>query len=224
MRLLTAGAALIASADAFTLTGAGMHVQSRARSVVLSEDVVDNWDNLPWGDPREGKPFGSADRDENGNSRLAAGGEVRRSNPPPVPNAITDATVIVPTEYMYIENDDEPWHATSKQTVVLTAPVAAEKVGAMLPFIAPEDELKEAYNTAGSAKDIKAAIDAALKKGARPGCPAITGAENMIKLFEKSAEDAKKKQAPPKKKVTAQGKGWDDMARAVAKVHDNSVA
>ena len=49
MRLLTAGAALIASADAFTLTGAGMHVQSRARSVVLSEDVVDNWDNLPWG-------------------------------------------------------------------------------------------------------------------------------------------------------------------------------
>ena len=34
---------------------------------------------------------------------------------------------------------------------------------------------QEAYNTAGSAKVIKAAIDAALKKGARPGCPAITG-------------------------------------------------
>ena len=56
------------------------------------------------------------------------------------------------------------------------------------------------------------------KAGARPGCPAIMDAEKIKKAAKDGAVKAGK--AP---KVAAQGKGWDDMARALGKTHDNSV-
>ena len=68
----------------------------------------------------------------------------------------------------------------------------------------------------------EAAMDKAVKAGARPGCAALKTGELLVTLFAKDAEAAmKKRPAAPKK--TVQGAGWDGAARELAKVHDNSV-
>jgi len=118
----------------------------------------------------------------------------------------------------YIENDDEPWHSTCVATTGLVKSVADETFAAALPFIAPEEDLLVALSKVASVGDIDAAVKAALAAGARPGCPAIMDAEKIKKSAKDGAVKAGK--AP---KVAAQGTGWDDMARALGKVHDNSI-
>jgi len=120
----------------------------------------------------------------------------------------------------YIDTDDEPWHSTCKpRTAVMTKGILDGSYTAALPFIAPEEALMDALRAVESEKDVDAAVAAALAAGARPGCPAIDTAEKMLAAAKK--DGALKAAAPAK--VAAQGKGWDDMGRALGKVHDNSV-
>lgn len=120
----------------------------------------------------------------------------------------------------YIENDDEPWHSTCRpRTATITKGTLESTFEAALPFVAPEEGLMEALRQADSIDAIEKAIAACLAAGGRKGCPAIVAAEKSIKLAQK---EGKVKKAPPAK-VSAQGKGFDDMSRAVAKTHDNSV-
>ena len=171
-------------------------------------------------DPREGKPFGDADRDEATGVRTVGG--VRAAEMAYQPSGITDATVLKP---QYIgTDDDEPWHASSRQTVAVSKADLDTGYTATLPFAQAEDDLTTATIAAKSAKDVKAAISAATSAGARPGCPAITTAEKVLAAFEKDGEDAASKAKPKGPKAGAQGKGWDGMARALGKTHDNSVA
>jgi len=118
----------------------------------------------------------------------------------------------------YIEDDDEPWHSTCVAKTGLTGAVATATYTAALPFIAPEEDLVVALSKVTSTGDVDKAIAEALKAGARPGCPAIMDAEKIKKSAKEGGVKAGK--AP---KVAAQGKGWDDMARGLGKVHDNSV-
>ncbi len=91
-----------------------------------------------------------------------------------------------------------------------------------LPFVAAEEGLEVALSKVEDAKAVQAAMDEAVKAGARPGCPALKTGDSLIALFKKDAEAAmKKRPKAPKKGV--QGAGWDGMARGLAKVHDNSV-
>jgi len=120
----------------------------------------------------------------------------------------------------YIEADDEPWHSTCRpKTAVITKGVLDSTLTSALPFLAPEDALLDALRAATDDGSIKSAVEACLSAGGRPGCPAIDTADKMLAEFKK---DGKFKKPPPAKK-TAQGKGFDDMARALGKVHDNSV-
>ena len=79
--------------------------------------------------------------------------------------------------------------------------------------------LMEALRKVTSEAEIDAAVAAGLANGCRPGCPTIETAEKMKAAAKK---EGKVKAAPPAK-VGAQGKGWDGMARALGKTHDNSV-
>jgi len=121
----------------------------------------------------------------------------------------------------YIEEDSEPWHATSKASpgyVDLEA-VASKVYSQALPFIAAEDALAVALSKVASVDDINKAVAACLAAGGRKGCPAILDAQKIIKAAEKDGE-VKPAKAP---KNPAQAAGWDSMSRGVAKVHDNSV-
>jgi len=118
----------------------------------------------------------------------------------------------------YIEDDDEPWHSTCVSSTALAKDMADGAFTSALPFIAPEEALVLALSKVKSAKDVDEAVAACLAAGGRPGCPAIMDAEKIKKSEKDGAVKAGK--AP---KVAAQGKGWDDMARALGKVHDNSV-
>ena len=77
----------------------------------------------------------------------------------------------------------------------------------------------DALRKVKSEADISAAVEAGLKNGCRPGCPAIDTAEKMLKAAKK---EGKVKAAPPAK-AGAAGKGWEGVGRELAKVHDNSV-
>ncbi|KOO21405.1 hypothetical protein Ctob_005313 [Chrysochromulina tobinii] len=183
-----------------------MHSPARACAPLMADVVSEN----PWNDPREGKPFGEAD----GPNRPI--GKVRGAVASYQPRGITDASVIKP---QYIETDDEPWHSTSKQTVVATKKLLEK---ADLPFVAAETGLDRDLSAVTDASGVKAAMDKAVKAGARPGCAALKTGELLVTLFAKDAEAAmKKRPAAPKK--TVQGAGWDGAERELAKVHDNSV-
>jgi len=189
-------------------------VNRPASAVMMADDIVDAVTAPTWNDPREGKPFGEAD----GPNRPI--GKIREAVEVYQPRGLSDATVIKPA---YIETDDEPWHATCKSTVALTADLASTSYSASLPFIDAENDLLTALSKVEKAADAKSAMDAALKAGARPGCPAIMSGEKLIASFAKDAEKALKDR-PKAPKTAAQGKGWDGMARQIGKVHDNSVA
>jgi len=232
---VTALVGLVGTANGFALTP---DLLSRPSSVVRSASQIQmNWVNTEdmvssapvWGDPREGKPFGDADRDEAkyvGTSdsgsfdvRKKIGG-VRTAEASKQPRGITDATVVKP---QYIETEDEPWHATCRPASVITKGDLESSLEAGLPFIAPETKLGDDTRAAKDGKAMKASIDAALKAGARPGSPAIKAAEKVLKAFEGGDKDAAEKAKPKAPKADGGGKGWD-VTRGLAKVHDNSVA
>jgi len=175
--------------------------------------------NPVWGDAREGKPFGEADRGDDG---MRTVGGVREGVEAYQPRGLSDATVIKP---QYIgTDDDEPWHASSRETVKVTRAALESGLTATLPFVAAEEALEAAARAAKNAGEVKSAISTATSSGARAGSPAIVAAEKVLAAFEKGDEEAVKKAKPKAPKVGVQGKGWDDMSRGVAKVHDNSVA
>jgi len=218
MRTVAAVAALLGATDAYTLTSCNRPATRASMGVIMSDDLVPM--NPVWNDPREGKPFGDADRDPATGLRKVGG--VRQAVEAYTPRGLSDATVIKP---QYIDtDDDEPWHATSRQTIVVGKAELDKGYEATLPFLAAEDALGDATRAAKDAKAIKAAIEAALKANARPGSPAVVAAEKVMAAFEKGDEKAAEKAKPKAPKVGAQGKGWDDMARALGKTHDNSVA
>jgi len=205
---MIANMVILASGYTLSMRAAPLvHSNVRACAPVMQEDIVDG---LPWGDPREGKPFGEAD----GPNRPV--GKVRGAVEAFQPRGITDASVIKPA---YIETEDEPWHASSRQTVVVTKSALE---AADLPFVDAEDGLIADLSGAEDAKAVQVAMDKAVKAGARPGCDALVTGETLVDLFKKDAEAAMKKR-PKAPNSGAQGKGWDGMARGVAKVHDNSV-
>lgn len=134
-------------------------------------------------------------------------------------NPVTYATSIAGRnmDNGYIEEDDEPWHASCKpSTTAPTAQLLEDALVKEVPYLAAEAALLVAMSEVKTKDDVKKAIDACLKAGGRPGCDAITKAEKAI------GDDGSV--TPIKMKVTAQGAGWDGMKRQVAKVHDNSVA
>ena len=95
-------------------------------------------------------------------------------------------------------------HSTSKQTVVATKKLLEK---ADLPFVAAEAGLDRDLSAVTDASGVKAAMDKAVKAGARPGCAALKTGELLVTLFAKDAEAAmKKRPAAPKK--TVQGAGW----------------
>jgi len=200
--------ALLSSGYTITMRPAtGVVSAQRACMPVMQDDL---WvEGNTWNDPREGKPFGDADGPNRPLGKVRNGVEVYQ------PRGITDASVIKP---QYIETDDEPWHSSSRQTVVATKQMITE---AQLPFVVAEDALMVALSGVDSDKAAQAAMDAAVKDGARPGCPALVTGEKVIAAYKKDAEAGKK--ARPKAPKDVQGKGWDDMKREIGKTHDNSV-
>ena len=97
---MIANMVILASGYTLSMRAAPLvHSNVRACAPVMQEDIVDG---LPWGDPREGKPFGEAD----GPNRPV--GKVRGAVEAFQPRGITDASVIKPA---YIETEDEPWCA-----------------------------------------------------------------------------------------------------------------
>jgi hypothetical protein len=220
--MLAAACALLGGANAYTLTpdvlGVRTAVRSSLRLAMMADEPVPL--NPVWGDAREGKPFGDADRDEASGLRTVGG--VREAVEAYQPRGLSDATVIKP---QYIgTDDDEPWHASSRQTVAVTKAALEDGFEATLPFVAAESALDAAVRAAKSAGEIKSAISTATSSGARGGSPSIVAAEKVLAAFEKNDEKAAEKAKPKAPKVGAQGKGWDNMSRSVAKVHDNSVA
>jgi len=219
--MLSAAVALAVGAQAFTLTPNVLNVHTAVRPsglAMMADEPVPM--NPIWGDAREGKPFGDADRDEATGLRTVGG--VRGSVAAYQPRAITDATVVKP---QYIgTDDDEPWHASSRQTVAVTKAALEDGYIATLPFVLAEEALEAAVRAAKSAGDVKSAISTAKSSGARAGSPAVVSAEKVLAAFEKNDADGAEKAKPKAPKNGAQGKGWDDFSRSVAKVHDNSVA
>lgn len=181
-----------------------------------------------WGDAREGKPFGDADRDEKNYDPTKARpvGTVRGAEEAYQPRGISDATVIKP---MYIETEDEPWHFTSRPSAatIMTKSKLEQGLNDMLPFMAAEETMEEEVRKAKSEGDVSKAMEKALKNGARKGSPAYISCEKCLKGFEKSPEDGEKAK-PKAPKVSAGGAnaGWKGQGedRKVAKTHDNSVA
>ncbi|KAL1530386.1 hypothetical protein AB1Y20_001293 [Prymnesium parvum] len=120
----------------------------------------------------------------------------------------------------YIDEEDEPWHATSRpRTSTVTKGALEKSFTSALPFVQPESALMEELRNVESVDAINKAVEACLAAGGRKGCPAIVTAEKMIEAAKK---DGKVTKAPPAKDP-AQGKGWDDASRTLATVHDNSV-
>ena len=96
---------LAASSAAYVMQPpAVLHSAARRPGCLVMEELVDTGGiegALPWGDPREGQPFGEAD----GPNRPV--GKVRNAVEAYQPRGITDATVIKP-QYIGVD-DDEPW-------------------------------------------------------------------------------------------------------------------
>ena len=137
--------------------------------------------------------------------------------PPPV-----TAASLSTADAGYIENDDEPWHSTCvSKAPVITKGAFDNAYVSSLPFVAPEEALQLAMSKADlKLKDIDGAIAKCIADGGRKGCPAIVAAEKIKKAADKDG-NVKPGKAPS---APAQAGGWDAMKRAVAKVHDNSVA
>jgi len=221
---MLAGLAILGgSVNAYTLTpdvlGVRSTVRSNLRIAMMADEPVPM--NPIWGDPREGKPFGAADRDESAGGSRTVGG-VREAVEAYQPRGITDATIL---KKQYIgTDDDEPWNADCRATVLPTKSALEDGYTATLPFITAEAALEGATRAAKKAGEVKSAIEAAKKAGGRPGSPAFVAAEKVLAAFEKGDEEAATKAKPKAPKDGAQGKGWDDMGRGLAKVHDNSIA
>ena len=138
-----------------------------------------------------------------------------------VPPPVTAASLST-ADAGYIENDDEPWHSTCvSKAPVITKGAFDKAYVSSLPFVAPEEALQLAMSKADlKLKDIDGAIAKCIADGGRKGCPAIVAAEKIKKAADKDG-NVKPGKAPG---APAQAGGWDAMKRAVAKVHDNSVA
>ena len=138
-----------------------------------------------------------------------------------VPPPVTAASLST-ADAGYIENDDEPWHSTCvSKAPVITKGAFDQAYVSSLPFVAPEEALQLAMSKADlKLKDIDGAIAKCIADGGRKGCPAIVAAEKIKKAADKDG-NVKPGKAPG---APAQAGGWDAMKRAVAKVHDNSVA
>jgi hypothetical protein len=182
---------------------------SRTRTVAMQEDplLVDalNSPNSPT-DPRVGNPFEK--------------GGIRTAVPAYQPRGISDATV---QKKQYIETEDEPWHSTAKETLVVGMDDLDKAFGGSLPFVAAEETLTVALSKATKKEDVKKAITAAKESGAREGSPALTTADKLLKAFsEKTEEEALKARPKAPKKAGAQGGGWDGMKRPVGAVHSTA--
>jgi hypothetical protein len=162
---------------------------------------------VPTSDPRIGNPF---EGDEN-NPRYAV--EAYQ------PRGISDATV---PKRQYIEIEDEPWHSTCKDTVVLSPDALFKSFGGALPFVEPEEALVLALSKVENKEDAKKAVTAAKAAGARDGSDAMTSADKVIKAFETSDEAGVKARPKAPKKAAATGKGWDGMKRGVGAVHSTA--
>jgi hypothetical protein len=224
--MLASGLLLSAGASAYTVGAPGCVGRAAPRIAMAgwsdynarptdAESIVPN---VPtWGDAREGEPFGKADRDDSGYRSL---GGVRVAEESYMPRGISDANVIDGYQ-TYIETDDEPWHATCRPVAVVTKKDFGD---AALPFIAAEEACEAAVRAAKDEKTVTSAIATALAAGARAGSPAIKACEKVAAAFKKGDDEAAEKAKPKAPKVQVNGKGWDDMARKVGAVHDNSVA
>ena len=146
---------------------------------------------------------------------------VGRAQTSRVPPPVTAASLST-ADAGYIENDDEPWHSTCvSKAPVITKGAFDQAYVSSLPFVAPEEALQLAMSKADlKLKDIDGAIAKCIADGGRKGCPAIVAAEKIKKAADKDG-NVKPGKAPG---APAQAGGWDAMKRAVAKVHDNSVA
>merc|ERR1712087_50002 len=118
----------------------------------------------------------------------------------------------------YIEEDDEPWDSTAKAKISISKGVLETAFGSALPFAQAEEDLIMALTKVKTVADVDKAVTARLAAGGRPGCPAIDSAEKI-----KKAADGDAVKAGPAPKSPPQGKGWDGMARSLAKTHDNSI-
>jgi len=173
--------------------------------VETEEDVVEDVP-IKAKDPRVGNPF------------LETG--VRKAVEAYQPRGISDATV---PKKQYIETEDEPWHSTAKETVMVLPEQLSASLGSSLPFVAAEEGLTIALSKAKSKDDVKKAVTAAEGSGARKGSPAMNQATKLLKAFEeKSEEEALKARPKAPKKAGAQGGGWDGMKRAVGGVHSTA--
>lgn len=145
----------------------------------------------------------------------------------PVPNGISVYDMELAKTEQYIENEDEPWHATCRQKVPISKTAIQTAFVSALPFVAPEEGLEDALVPCEDPKAVDAAIAAALAAGARPGCPAIDSAEKLKKEMAKAAKDGKPMPKAKPRKVSAGGDkpgfGLQGEGRALGKVHDNSV-
>ena len=108
--------------------------------------------------------------------------------------------------------------STAKQKISVSKGSLDNAFSSALPFSKAEEDLTIALSKVKTVKDVDKAVKACLAAGGRPGCPAIESAEKI----KAAAKDDAVKAAPPPK-VTPQGKGWDGMARQIAKTHDNSI-
>lgn len=136
------------------------------------------------------------------------------SNPAPCSVSTVEGRMM---DVGYIEEDDEPWHASCKPRTAVSKGALDSALSGALPFMAAESALEGALAKVETVKDVDAAIAQCLKDGGRAGCPAIMAAEKV-----KKAEEGGKVKALAQKKV-AQGAGWDNFSRSLAKTHDNSI-
>jgi hypothetical protein len=135
------------------------------------------------------------------------------------PRGISDATV---PKRQYIEVEDEPWHSTCKDTVVLSPDALFKSFGGSLPFVEPEEALILALSNVENKEDAKKAVTAAKAAGARDGSKAMESADKVLKAFETSDEAGVKARPKAPKKAGATGKGWDGMKRAAGGTHSTA--
>jgi len=201
---VAAFAAIVASADALTI-GVGPAV--RMPSVQMAADPL-KYDRLPG----EGDPFNGGNgmrRAEDLEGPRPDLGQARRE-----------------LDCGYIEEDDEPWHASCKPKIC--APVSKDALEsaftAAIPFMAAEEALGDALVKATGPDDIDKMILDCIAAGGRAGCPAIMDAAKLQKSMVKAMKEGKEMPKAKAKKVSAGGAtpGWTDK-REIAKVHDNSV-
>merc|ERR1719240_2323580 len=113
----------------------------------MKEDpyLVDALNTPTTGDPRVGNPF-----EENGPRKAVEAYQ---------PRGISDASV---PKKQYIETEDEPWHSTSKQTVVVTKAQVESSFGASLPFMEAEAQLTLGLSKAEKKEEVKKLIKEAI--------------------------------------------------------------